>query len=91
MSEPLDSLQQRIRSLAHKIVALRICCAALTIALFLSATRRVVNATAAPDTPTVKRLSILDAKGTDRVVMAALPDPIIQGKHVSRDGPFLES
>jgi hypothetical protein len=36
----------------------------------------------------VKRLAIVDEKGTERVVIAApLPDPIVQGKRVKRDGP----
>jgi hypothetical protein len=87
MSEQLDSLQRRIRSLERKIIWLAICCAALTGSLFLFSTERAVSATAPPDTLTLKRLTIVDAKGTERVVMAApLPDPIIQGKHVNRDG-----
>jgi hypothetical protein len=64
------------------------CCAALTIFLLLFAARGVVKAAAQPEMLTVKRLAVVDEKGTERVVIAApLPDPIIQGKRVKRDGP----
>jgi hypothetical protein len=57
------------------------------IYLLLSATGRVGKAAAQPDTLTVKRLAVVDATGTERVVIAApLPDPIIQGARVHRDG-----
>jgi hypothetical protein len=88
VSKQLDSLQRRIFSLERKVVGLGICCAVLTISLFLSASKHVVNAAAAPESLRVRRLAIVHARGTERVVMAApLPDPIIQGKHVNRDGP----
>jgi hypothetical protein len=43
---------------------------------------------APPESLTVKRLAVVDDKGTERVVIAApLPDPLILGKRVKRDGP----
>ena len=47
-----------------------------------------MKADAQPGILTVKRLAVVDDKGTERVVLAApLPDPIIQGTRVKRDGP----
>jgi hypothetical protein len=64
------------------------CCAALTTYLLLFAARGVVKAAAQPEMLTVKRLAVVDEKGTERVVIAApLPDPLIQGKRMKRDGP----
>jgi hypothetical protein len=88
MSEQLDALQRRISGLERRVVLLAVCCAALTIYLLLFAARGVVKATAPAEILTVKRLAVLDDKGTERVVISApLPDPIIQGKRVKRDGP----
>jgi len=67
---------------------LLICCAALTAYALLFSARGAVKAGAQPEMLTVKRLAVVDAKGTERVVIAApLPDPIIQGRRVHRDGP----
>ena len=50
--------------------------------------RHTVNAAGQPDLITLKRLAIVDTKGSERVVISApLPDPIIQGKRMHRDGP----
>src|SRR5207249_39095 len=88
MSEELAFLQLRISKLERRTIALAICCAALVVYLLWSATGRAVKATGQPDSITLKRLAIVDAKGTERVVVAApLPDPIIQGKRMHRDGP----
>jgi hypothetical protein len=88
MSEQLDALQRRVSGLERRVVLLVICCAALTTYLLLFAARGVVKAAAQPEKLTVKRLAVVDEKGTERVVIAApLPDPIIQGKRVKRDGP----
>jgi hypothetical protein len=84
----LDILQRRVSSLERRVVLLAVCCAALTTCLFLFATRGAVKADAQPGMLTVKRLAVVDDKGTERVVIAApLPDPIIQGRRVKRDGP----
>ena len=88
MSEQLEALQRRVSGLERRVVLLAICCATLTIFLLLFAARGVVKAGAQPDMLTVKRLAVVDEKGTERVVIAApLPDPITQGKRVKRDGP----
>jgi hypothetical protein len=64
-----------------------VCSAALATYALLSA-RGTVKAATQPDVLTVKRLAVVDEKGTERVVIAApLPDPIILGKRVKRDGP----
>jgi len=88
MSEPLDDLNQRISSLERKVLSLALCCATLTVFLLLFAASGVIKAAAQPEMLRVKRLAVVDNKGTERVVIAApLPDPIIQGKRVPRDGP----
>ena len=88
MSEQLDVLQRRVSGLERRVVLLATCCAALTSFMVLFAARGVVRAAAQPEMLTVKRLAVVDGKGTERVVIAApLPDPIIQGKRVKRDGP----
>jgi hypothetical protein len=86
--DQLDILQRRVSSLERRVVLLAVCCAALTTCLFLFATGGAVKADAQPGMLTVKRLAVVDDKGTERVVIAApLPDPIIQGRRVKRDGP----
>jgi hypothetical protein len=88
MSEQLDTLQRRVSSLELRVILLAMCCAALTTCLLLFAARGVVKAAAQPEMLTVKRLAVVDGKGTERVVIAApLPDPLIQGKRMKRDGP----
>src|ERR1700692_4551186 len=88
MTEQPDALQQRVSSLERRVVFLAMCCAALTTYLLLFGTRGVVKASAQPEMLTVKRLAVVDEKGTERIVIAApLPDPLIQGKRVKRDGP----
>ena len=88
MSEQLEALQRRVSGLERKVVALSVGCAVLTIYLSLFAAGSVVKATPQPEMLTVKRLAIVDEKGTERVVISApLPDPIVQGKRVKRDGP----
>src|ERR1700747_1766290 len=88
MLEEVNTLQRRVSSLERRAVFLAICCAALTADLLLFAVRDVVKAAARPEMLTVKRLAVVDEKGTERVVIAApLPDPVIQGKRMKRDGP----
>ena len=86
--DQLDILQRRVSSLERRVVLLAVCCAALTTCLFLFAAGGAVKADAQPGILTVKRLAVVDDKGTERVVIAApLPDPIVQGTRVKRDGP----
>jgi hypothetical protein len=88
MSEKLEGLQRRVASLERRVVLLAVCCAALTAYVLLFGYRGVVQAMAPPESLTVKRLAVVDDKGTERVVIAApLPDPLILGKRVKRDGP----
>ena len=88
MSEQLDALQRRVSGLERKVVLLMMCCAGLAIYLLPFGAESVMKAAARPELLTVKRLAVVDEKGTERVVIAApLPDPIIQGKRVKRDGP----
>ena len=76
------------RLFGRRVVFLAMCCAAWTTYLLLFGTRGVVKASAQPEMLTVKRLAVVDEKGTERIVIAApLPDPLIQGKRVKRDGP----
>jgi hypothetical protein len=49
VSEQLGSLQQRVSGLERKIGGLEICCAALMVYLFLSATGHAVKAATQPD------------------------------------------
>ena len=88
MSEQLEVLRRRIASLERRVTLLVICCGVLAAYLLLFAARGVVKADAQPGTLTLKRLAIVDTKGTERVVIEApLPDPIIEGRRVHRDGP----
>jgi hypothetical protein len=88
MSEQLEALHRRVSGLERKVVLLGVCCAVLTIYVFLFAAGHVVKAAPQPEMLSVKRIAVVDEKGTERVVIAApLPDPIIQGKRVKRDGP----
>jgi hypothetical protein len=58
----------------------------MCLLLFVSV--RAVKAAAQPEVLSVKRLAVVDDNGTERVVIAApLPDPMILGKRVKRDGP----
>ncbi len=88
MSEQLEVFRRRIASLERRVTLLVICCGVLAAYLLLFAARGVVKADAQPGTLTLKRLAIVDTKGTERVVIEApLPDPIIEGRRVHRDGP----
>jgi hypothetical protein len=88
MPDQLSTLQRRVSRLEHKVILLAFCCVALMVGLLLFAAGDVVKASAQPETLTVKRLAIVDGKGTERVVIAApLPDPMVLGKRVKRDGP----
>jgi hypothetical protein len=87
MSEELAYLRLRISKLERRMVVLAVCCAALGSYVLFSASGHTVKA-GQPDSMTLKRLAIVDAKGTERVVIAApLPDPVIEGKRMHRDGP----
>jgi hypothetical protein len=81
----LEELHRRVLLLQATVVMLAACCVGLAAFLWLSA-RQGVNA-AAPESLIVKRLAVVDEKGTERIVIAApLPDPVVQGQRVKRDG-----
>ena len=87
MSIELDALQRRVLVLERTLILVVACSVAVAFHMVLSA-RREVRAAAQPNTLTVKRLAVVDEKGTERVVIAApLPDPVMMGKRVKRDGP----
>ena len=67
MSEQFDALQRRVSGLERMVLLLAMCCAALTIFLLLFAARGVVKAAAQPEMLTVKRLAVVDEKGTERL------------------------
>jgi hypothetical protein len=82
----LEQLQQRVLVLQGAVVLLAACCVGLAVFLWLFESRARVRA-AAPESLAVKRLAVVDDKGTERTVIAApLPDPIVQGQRVKRDG-----
>jgi hypothetical protein len=85
----VDSLQHRISVLERRVLFLAIFCAALTIFVVAFTARDTVKAAAQPDVLTVKRLAVVDDKGTERVIIAApLPDPMVQGKRMKREAPY---
>ncbi len=87
MADETRVLQDRISALERRVWLLAVCCAAMAVYVVVSPGSRVKAATHL-DNITVKRLAVVDDKGTERVVLAApLPDPIVQGKREKRDGP----
>jgi hypothetical protein len=72
--------------LQRTVVLLVASCVGLTIFFWTFELPRTVGA-AAPESLTVKRLAVVDDKGTERIVIAApLPDPVVQGQRVKRNG-----
>jgi hypothetical protein len=81
----LEQLHRQVLLLQAAVVILAACCIGLAAFLWL-ATRQSVLA-AAPESLIVKRLAVVDEKGTERIVIAApLPDPVVQGQRVKRNG-----
>jgi hypothetical protein len=74
MSEQLDALHYNSVFLVASVGLSywQCCCAALTIYLLLIAARGVVKAAAQCEMLTVKWLAVVDEKGPERVVIAAL-------------------
>jgi hypothetical protein len=82
----LEQLHRRVSVLQGTVSFLAACCMGLTVFVWLLQSRENVNA-AAPESLTVKRLAVVDDKGTERIVIAApLPDPVVQGQRVKRSG-----
>ena len=85
-SVSLEQLQRRVFILQGTVIFLAAACIGLAVYLWLVESRGNVKA-AAPEPLTVKRLAVIDDKGTERLVIAApLPDPVVQGQRVKRDG-----
>jgi hypothetical protein len=87
MPEEIASLDRRISQLRNYVVVLALLWAgtpgAWLVTMFPTAARA-----AQPESLTVKRLAVVDEKGTERVVISApLPEPIINGKREKRDSP----
>ncbi len=82
----LEQLQRRVLLLQRTVVLLTASCVALAAFLWLFESRGNVRA-AVSESLTVKRLAVVDDKGTERVVIAApLPDPVVLGQRFKRSG-----
>jgi hypothetical protein len=87
MPEEIAALDRRISQLKNYVVALALLWAGTT-GVWLMKTSPYVARASQPESLTVKRLAVIDEKGTERVVISApLPEPIINGKRGKRDSP----
>ena len=89
MNEAVPSLLEQVRRLKHQVWILAAISAVLLVAvLYNSATSRRRKASDSLEALTLRSLTIIDDKGTERVRIAApLPDPINGGKRTKRDEP----
>jgi hypothetical protein len=82
-----QNLEQQMRALRRRVTGLAV---ALILAfgyVGLSSGVRDAEAQSIPQELTLRRLTIVDEKGLQRVVIAApAPDPIVQGKREKRQG-----
>src|SRR5579864_6129971 len=82
----IAELQRRVSILERWLACAMAALVAVVVLLFLSQTWPV-EAKADPEDLRVKRLAVIDGNGIERVVIAApVPDPIIDGKRVKREG-----
>jgi hypothetical protein len=87
MPEEIAALNRRISRLNKCVLALALLWAGSVGVWLMKTLPRTVQA-AQPESLTVKRLAVVDEKGTERVVISApLPEPIINGKRGKRDSP----
>ena len=87
MPEEIAALDRRISKLRNYVLILALLWAATTGAWLMKTSPYVARA-AQPENLTVKRLAVVDEKGTERVVISApLPEPMINGKRGKRDSP----
>ena len=87
MPEEIAALDRRISRLRNYVLILALLWAGTT-AVWLMKTSPYVARAAQPESLTVKRLAVVDEKGTERVVISApLPEPMINGKREKRDSP----
>ena len=90
MLDTVIPLQQRVSALEKRVRFLLVCSGLLMAMVILRPEINAVRAaTGQVDSLTVKRLAVVDEKGTERVIIAApLPDPMVQGKRTPRAGPI---
>jgi hypothetical protein len=82
MPEEIAALDRRISQLKKYVVALALLWAGTTGLWFMK------SPASQPENLIVKRLAVVDQKGTERVVISApLPEPMINGKREKRDSP----
>jgi hypothetical protein len=82
--ETLMTDLDRLKLLERKVWAMSMLLACTLIA-FLTVTLKAQPG--APDELRIKKLTIVDDRGTERVILAApLPDPIVNGERVRRSG-----
>jgi hypothetical protein len=82
MPEEIAALDRRISQLKKYVVALALLWAGTTGLWFMK------SPASQPENLIVKRLAVVDQKGTERVVISApLPEPMINGKRGKRDDP----
>ena len=87
MPEKIAVLYRRISQLKKYVMAVALLWVGTTVLWFMKTSPYVVQA-ALPESLTVKRLAVVDQKGTERVVISApLPEPMINGKRGKRDSP----
>ena len=87
MPEEIAALDRRISRLRNYVLILALLWAGTT-GVWLMKTSLYVARAAQPESLTVKRLAVVDAKGTERVVISApLPEPMINGRREKRDSP----
>jgi hypothetical protein len=87
MHEEMATLNRRISHLNKCVLALALLWAG-TIGAWLAKASSNAAQAAQPGNLTVKRLAVVDEKGTERVVISApLPEPLINGRRGKRDSP----
>jgi hypothetical protein len=88
MLEEIAALHRRMSQLKNYVVVLTFLWAGTIGVWFMTTTSSNVARAAKPESLTVKRLAVIDDKGTERVVISApLPEPMINGKREKRDSP----
>jgi hypothetical protein len=76
---------QRIKRLERRVSVLTACLAVMVAAFAIVGLRAQ---SAVTETLRVRKITVVDAKGTERLwIGAPVPNPIFQGKRVNRSGP----
>jgi len=89
MNESVPPLVEEVRRLKHLVWILCAICGVLSLAVLYDSARLFSHKTKnSSEALTLRSLTIVDDKGTERVRIAApLPDPISGGKRTKRDEP----